>query len=966
VNQNSSQNEDVERWRRIEDMYGAALSCAPAERAAFLDACCSDSDLRLEVDSLLRANDEAGHFLTSMQLATHIRELSADLGPALGGRKLGPYTILSAIGSGATGDIYRASDARLGREVALKVLQSRFTHDPASLSRFVREARAASALNHPNIITVHEIADVDGTHFIATEFIEGVSLRERLAAGRLELDEALDVAIQCASALTAGHRANIVHRDIKPENIMLRPDGLVKVVDFGLARMDVEAEGEPSGGRTIPGVIMGTPRYMSPEQARGRPLDSRTDIFSLGAVLYEMVVGRPRFAGESTAEVFASLLSVAADSEEPALEHLPPDVKPILRKALEKDRDRRYQTIDAFGHDLRELRQRLNPKRDSEHAGRSLVRARPVTVSVLACGAAALVAAGWFVLRPAGPSLQPLLPVPLTSDRGYELEPRLSPDGTRVAYTRGRRESTPEVVVQEVENARSAPHVVGRQAFSAVWSPQGDRLALLVNQAEDSTHRDVILVSVPSGTSRKIAEVDTPGPFQPFLPSTYLDFSPDGRFLVASDGWGVDSQSHLVLISAETGDKVALTSPGASTLGDFSPRFSYDGKRVAFARLRRLAAADLYVLDLTSEMRPAGLSTKIASNDLWNAFPVWTRDNRHLVFAGGQFGSARMKLVRVSGTYRTDLQLNEAGVSALDLRPAKGSSASRVVYTRFTRDSDIFRVGIDGGESREIGPGGTPLIDSSLLDELPQYSADGSAIAFVSNRTGSTQVWIARADGSEPRQLTRLQSADVRIQSVAWSPDGARLAVVVTRPDGAGIFEVLASNGGMRLLVDGEADMPLYSADGRWLYFRVPDRRTPKTSRIPATGGQPELVKELPPGVLGFTPDGKAVVYAKGLAVFMQTLGGGRPLLLFPSIRSERSVAVAASAVYAITRSASGDWGLARRRFADQKAVPVTAYAREVGDGIAISPDERYALLTQQEHEVLDLMLLDDVDLLRR
>ena len=347
---------------------------------------------------------------------------------------------------------------------------------------------------------------------------------------------------------------------------------------------------------------------------------------------------------------------------------------------------------------------------------------------------------------------------------------------------------------------------------------------------------------------------------------------------MASDGWGVDSQSHLVLISAETGDKVALTSPGASTLGDFSPRFSSDGKRVAFARLRRLAAADLYVLDLTSEMRPAGLSTKIASRDLWNAFPVWTPDNRHLIFAGGVFGSARLKLVRVSGTYRTDLPLIEAGISTIDLRPAERSGASRVVYTRFTRDSDIFRVGIDGRESRETAPGGTPLIDSSFLDELPQYSADGLAIAFVSNRTGSPQVWLARADGSEPRQLTRLESADVHIQSLAWSPDSARLAVQVTRPGSAGIFEVAASDGGMRLLVDGDADMPVYSPDGRWLYFRVPEQRTPKTSRIPADGGPPELVKDLPAGVLRFTPDGKAVVYAKGLDVFMQTLGGGRSL----------------------------------------------------------------------------------------
>jgi eukaryotic-like serine/threonine-protein kinase len=954
---------DIERWKRIEDLYGSALSCAPGERAAFLGERCSDVELRLEVDSLLRANDEAGRFLSPAQLATHIKEISSDAGPALDGRTLGPYAIVSTIGCGATGEIYRARDTRLGRQVALKVLHPRFTHDPAALARFSREARAASALNHPNIITVHDVADVDGTHFIATELIEGVSLRERLAVGRPGLVEALDVAIQCASALDAAHRGAILHRDVKPENIMLRPDGLVKVVDFGLARMGA-AEGEDSG-RTMPGTIMGTPRYMSPEQARGLPLDARTDVFSLGAVLYEMVAGQPRFAGESTADVFAALLGGGADADGPAFERVPGEVAPILRQALEKERDRRYQTMEAMGRELRDLRQRLTAAGVSGPAGRPTRRSRWLRGLGAIGAAAAVVTAGWFVL-PMSPSLQLLLPVPLTSDRGYELAPRLSPDGLRVMYTRGRGESRPEVVVQRIGGTSAAAEVVGRSAFNAVWSPKGDKLALLQSQGEDSTRRDVVVIDLPAGAPRKVAEVDTPEPDQPFVPTAYLDFSPDGRFLVASDGWTDGSQSHLVLISAETGDKVPLTSPGAATLGDFSPRFSYDGKRVAFARLRRLAAADLYVLDLTDEMRPAGLSTKIASHDLWNAFPVWTPDNRHLIFAGGVFGSARMKLVRVSGTFRTDLQVVETGISMIDVRPSNRSGSSRVVYRRSTRDSDIFRVGIDGRASEATVPGGTSVIDSSLLDELPQYSADGSTIAFISNRTGVPQVWLARADGTEPRQLTRHTSADVHIQSLAWSHDGERLAVQMTTPDSVGIFEVVVRDGHTRRLVDGNADMPVYSPDGRWLYFRVPDPRAPKTERIPAGGGSPELVKDLPSGVVHFMPDGKSVVFVKGRSVFLQAVDGGRPLRVFSSIRSERSVAVAASAVYAVTRSESGHWGLAAWRFADRRMVPVAAYVRDVGDGIAVSPDERYALLTQQEHQVEDLMLLDDVELLRR
>jgi Tol biopolymer transport system component/tRNA A-37 threonylcarbamoyl transferase component Bud32 len=882
------------------------------------------------------------------------------------GRALGHYEALSPIGSGATGEIYRARDSRLGRSVALKVLHPQFTHDPASLARFVREARAASALNHPNIITVHEVGQVDGTHFIATELIEGRSLRERMAAGPVHLLEALDVSIQCAAALDAGHRAGIVHRDVKPENIMLRPDGLVKVVDFGLARATADAHGEGMAARTLPGVIMGTPRYMSPEQARAEPLDARTDIFSLGAVLYEMLVGQPCFGGASTAEVFASLLNVETRIVDPGREQLPSDVKQILRKALEKDRERRYQTMGALGQDLRDCRQRLTSPSDAETAaGRTQFRR---TATAVASGVAALLLGGWLILRPTPSALQPLLAAPLTSDPGYELEPRLSPDGSRVAYTRGARGSAPEVVVQEIGTARSTPQVIGRPAFGSVWSPQGNRLAMLRTQAEDSTRRDVVMVSVPSGDPRKLTEVDTPGPFEDFVPSTYLDFSPDGRFLVASDGWGVDSQSHLVLISSETGEKVALTSPGSSTVGDFSPRFSPDGRRVAFARLRHFGAAELYVLDLTSEMRPAGMSTKIDSHDLWNAFPVWTADSRHLIFAGGVFGSSRLKVVRVSGTYRADLPLLDAGVSTIDLRPADGQRTSRFVYTRFTRDVNIFRVGIHGtDEPSNSRRSEGPIIASSFVDALPQYSPDGSTIAFVSNRTGTMQVWVARADGAEPRQLTRLAPADVHIQSLAWSPDGERLAIQVTGTATAGIHEVTVSDGGMRPLVEGGADMPVYSPDGRWLYFRVPELRTSKMRRIPARGGSAELVGDLPAGTLRFTPDGQTVVYARGREVFVQPLHGGRPVRVFSSIRSEQSFAVTAAAVYAVTRSTPDEgWALAAWRFADQQIVPVAEYSGEVGEGIAISPDERYALLTQQEHRVQDLMLLDNVDFLRR
>jgi len=250
--------------------------------------------MRREVESLLEAREQAGSFLSASHSQGHIAELVPE--PSLVGQTLGHYDILSAIGAGAMGEVYLARDTRLDRQVALKILPARFTRSSGRVARFRREAKAASALNHPNIITIYEIGQIGDTWFIAAELIQGVTLRERLAAGRTELQEVLGIALQCAQGLEAAHQAGIVHRDIKPENIMVRPDGLVKVVDFGLARVN-GAGRESAADASRAGALIGTPRYMSPEQARGQKLDPRTDIFSLGAVLYEMTTGEPAFWG---------------------------------------------------------------------------------------------------------------------------------------------------------------------------------------------------------------------------------------------------------------------------------------------------------------------------------------------------------------------------------------------------------------------------------------------------------------------------------------------------------------------------------------------------------------------------------------------------------------------------------------------------------------------------------------------
>ena len=292
-----------ERWKQVNDLFQSAIERAPEERAAFLDESChGDEGMRREVESLLTSHERAENFIELPAFEVAPELVTNDKAGALVGKLIGHYRIESLIGVGGMGEVYLARDERLGRKAALKLLPDNLTIDEAQLSRFKNEARSASALNHPNILTVYEIGAEGDRQFIAMEFIEGVTLRGSITCGRINPHAALEIAVQVASALAAAHEAGVVHRDIKPENIMLRPDGYVKVLDFGIAKL---TEHRPASDdhtiettatlQTRPGLVLGTARYMSPEQARGQKVDARSDIWSLGVVLYEMVGGRPPF-----------------------------------------------------------------------------------------------------------------------------------------------------------------------------------------------------------------------------------------------------------------------------------------------------------------------------------------------------------------------------------------------------------------------------------------------------------------------------------------------------------------------------------------------------------------------------------------------------------------------------------------------------------------------------------------------
>ncbi len=382
--------ETPESMQQLEKLFHEAAGLGPRERADFMARVRdSNPELVVELESLIAAHERPDGFIDSPVYEAAAESIAKAQPVLVAGQVVGHYQVVAPLGKGGMGEVYLANDTKLDRKVALKLLPAEFTNRKDLLRRFIQEAKAASSLNHPNIITIHEIGQTDGVHFIATEFIDGQTLKQRMKRARLNFADVLDVSIQVASALEAAHAAGLVHRDIKPENIMQRPDGYVKVLDFGLAKLTEKSSqskaldsevGTMLRGHTKPGTVLGTVDYMSPEQARGQVLDQRTDVFSLGIVLYEMAAGRMPFAAATSIDTLVSIL----EKEPPPLDEpeIPAEFQRIISKALRKDREERYQTIKDLLIDLKTLKEELSftqklerstPPRSS--AGRSTRRA---------------------------------------------------------------------------------------------------------------------------------------------------------------------------------------------------------------------------------------------------------------------------------------------------------------------------------------------------------------------------------------------------------------------------------------------------------------------------------------------------------------------------------------------------------------------------------------------------------------
>jgi len=614
------------RWQRAKEIFHAALDRAPGERSAFLtDACGGDELLRQEVESLISSHEKDGSFIDSPAYEAAAEFLANDQ-ELKAGQKVGSYEVISFISRGGMGEVYLAQDRRLGRRVALKLLPASFTRDTDRLGRFEQEARAASALNHPNIITIYEILNANGAHVIATEFVEGETLRQRLSHTPLNLTQSLQVAIQIADALVAAHQAGIVHRDIKPENVMLRPDGYVKVLDFGLAKLAeyspsaVAAEAPTQQVRTGSGMVVGTAGYMSPEQARGKAVDVRSDIFSLGAVIYEMVTQRKPFDGETPSDILAAILKTDPPPVSEFVEEAPAELVRIVSKTLRKDRDERYQTAKELLSDMRGVKQRLefqsefgrqqsaneytspaqseatfatSPKTPVEtdavslaHSTKagSLTRRSRLTIAlasfVLVAGI--LTFASYKLFRNRQPmsaiqadhALPDLKPAQVTAGAGLDIYPSFSPDGNSVAYSSDHNGGFEIYVKQMATGGREIQLTTDGQNFEPAWSPDGKLIAY-----QSRTRGGIWLVPAFGGATRQLTDFGSRPAWAPdsaviaFQSGVVKDSGPSAVALPPSTIWTVPVQG---------GSPKQITQTGNPVGGHSSPSWFPGGKRIVF------------------------------------------------------------------------------------------------------------------------------------------------------------------------------------------------------------------------------------------------------------------------------------------------------------------------------------------------------------------------------------------------
>jgi serine/threonine protein kinase len=848
-----------ERWRKIEEVYHAALEVHEEQQAAYLkEACAEDSDLRREVQSLLAQGETTDRFLETPALegAKTFRENPSK---SFIGRQLGSYDVISLIGAGGMGEVYQARDTRLRRDVAIKILPRDRVADPERKKRFLQEARAASALNHPNIVTLYDIANDAGVDYLVMEYVAGKTLDQLIPPKGLPLTEALNYAQQIASGLAAAHAAGIVHRDVKPGNVIVTADSQVKILDFGLAKLVERAPGAEGETQTLEsaltdaGTVMGTVAYMSPEQAGAKPLDHRTDIFSLGVVLHEMLAGRQPFRGKSHIETMHAIIHDSA----PPLAQQPLELNEILEKALAKEPKDRYQHAGDLGLDLRRFQHALLTK--SLPSLRSPAQAIPKRRVAWAAATAMLIlglAAGWRLGLGGNPRTleNPLANATykrLTDFEGSENEAAISRDGRFVAF-RSDRDGPMDTWVTQIGSGNFVNLTHGTQAS-----------VLVGNEGFSPDGSEIWLSSIPGGARLRLV------PSMGGTPRTFLTEH------AMEPAWSPDD-SRVVFQTSDSGDPVFV----AESTGE-DPRQIYIG----------------------------------AGAGMHNHFPTWSKDGRWIYFISGAWDTREMDIWRIQPSGGRPERLTHLGRDIRYLRPLDNRTMLYVssdqngagpwlwAFDTERRESRRISSGLEVYLSVDVAADGRRLVATAanptanlssfpILDRPaeesdvkpftvptvrafgPRYG--GPSLFYLSSAGGGDGLW--RYDDGQVVEIWRGTDGAL-FEPPAVSFDGRRVAVILRKKGKRTLYALSADGGDVRPVAEtiNVTSAASFSPDGRWIAAGGDDGTGPGLFKIPVVGGEPIRLTKGAASNPVWSPDGSLIVYTGAIISSLGPLQIVRP-----------------------------------------------------------------------------------------
>lgn len=813
---------DATRWRQIDELVDAALDVPPVRRVEFVaEHSGGDSELRKAVLDLLDAQERSESFLqqSAMRMAAaEIADEATEISPfAFINKQLATYRVERLLGAGGMGEVYLAFDEKLKRKVALKLLPPEFVSNDERVKRFELEARAISSMNHPNIVTIYDVGNFEGVSYIATEYVEGRTLRD-LIGGEFKFRNIILNSIQICDALSAAHAEGIIHRDIKPENIMIRKDGYVKILDFGLAKLT-----DPGGqtlrdfAATSKGVIIGTPGYMSPAQITDDRIDHRTDLWSCGIVLYEFLTGKNPFKGATKQATFQNILSAEPPPVSSLNPEVPKEMDPILAKLLEKNPTMGYQTAADLRADLKRIKREIDSSPSwSTHSGGSGVAATTARRPWYAYAAAAVLlllpaaALAYFFLSGGsyepGPDWTTANSVQLTNQSGTEYFPSLSPDGKDIVYAAEENGSF-DIFLQRVGSKKRTnltPNSPGNDTQPA-FSPNGELIAFRSEREPEG----IYTINVNGEDLRQVSDT-----------GHHPSWSPDGKYLVVSM-FGRDQPTvrappglSLLVIDVQTGAKRELVKAEASF-----PSWSPNGHRIAYwFYTGTYGRRDIATIPAEGGEPVVIVKDFAVSN--WN--PVWSPDGNFLYFVSNRAGN--MNFWRVAIDEKTGAALGEpepvVTYSPFSRHAAFSRDGKRFVYVQTANRSNIQGVDFDAAAGKtfgepfwitegdreisraELSADGTQFVmrlirrtqddivivgrdgrewrdvtNDEPFDRYVRWSPDGKRVAFASDRNGGGEIWMCNADGTNLKQMTFDSGPDFGSGFPVWSPNGTRISV---------------------------------------------------------------------------------------------------------------------------------------------------------------------------------------------